>query len=68
MKKLSKEEMKNVMGGVAQPVYTCTCAGSGGQWIYPGGDRPSQETIDRDISESCNSGSASCIFAVPNVV
>ena len=59
--------MKMVMGGV-QALYTCTCAGSGGQWVYPGGERPSQATIDYAISEYCESGSASCIFMVPNVV
>jgi hypothetical protein len=65
MQKLSKDEMKKVMGGVAQTYYTCTCSGgTGGQWYYTSGSQPDQNEVSTDISDYCSSGEASCIWAV----
>jgi len=62
MQKLSKDEMKKVVGGVAQ-YFTCTCSGgTGGQWYYIDGQQPPQSEVSQDISDSCSSGEASCIW------
>ncbi len=56
MKKLSKQEMKNVQGGG----YRCSCVGSAGTWQYTSGNRPSDAVVAQDVSDNCSSGSASC--------
>ena len=55
--KLSRTEMKNVMGGNAQ-ACSCKCSGGTGTWVYS--YEPSRGTIDSDISKYCSSGSAGC--------
>jgi len=61
MKKLSKQEMKQLQGGT----YGCTCSGGTGQWIYTSGTRPSDSTISGDISSYCSSGAATCGYNQP---
>lgn len=57
MEKLSNDEMKKVMGGVAAQV-TCSCYGSVGAWEYT--DTPTgNQTLD-DIADYCRSGYGSC--------
>ena len=65
MKKLSKDEMKKVMGGVMAPPegdgtgYMCRCTGSIGEWVYPGGD-PGATQTNQDIQDYCRSGQGKC--------
>ncbi|MBS1735742.1 MAG: bacteriocin [Bacteroidetes bacterium] len=62
MRELTKDEMKQVVGG--RVMYTCTCAGGTGQWFYTSGDRPADNVIASDVQSYCSSGQASCIYAV----
>lgn len=55
-----QDEMKKVMGGRFM-AYTCSCNGGSDEWFYTGGDRPSQQIIDNDISDYCQSG-GSCTY------
>ncbi len=65
MKKLSRAEMKNLMGGFKNDVkYTCTCSGGTGQWFYTGSNQPAQSTINADIANYCASGAATCLWVV----
>jgi bacteriocin-like protein len=52
MKKLSKDEMKKVMGGVVQPLFNCQCNGTG---TWSGHYGSAQEIAD-DISAYCANG------------
>ncbi len=61
--KLSKAEMKNVLGGVVQPMYSggyCT-GGSTGAWYYPDGPVDAFTCSD-DILTYCSSGSGGCTY------
>ena len=64
MKKLSRNEMKKVMGGVNAPgdrICGGSCVGSVGEWIY----LPQTGTFGgclRDIATYCSSGSGSCSY------
>ena len=69
MKKLSRNEMKNVMGGNNQETrLTCTCSGPFGQsnsFQYANGT-PEQWVISADIQTHCGQGgSATCIYQLP---
>jgi len=57
MKKLSKEEMKKVMGGKDAAV-SCTCSGSVGAWTYTS-TPTGMQSLD-DIATYCSSGYGSC--------
>lgn len=60
---LTKNQMRMVIGGVRQ-VYQCTCTGgSGGQWIYQSGERPSDNKLSTDIADACSTSQATCIYA-----
>ena len=55
MKKLSREEMKNVLGGIYPPATcSCSCNGQTGSWDYIG--QPSGPTLVQDIKDYCNNG------------
>ena len=60
--KLNRNEMKNIMAGVAQePCHTsCTCTGSVGAWDYLGTNPILATTLGNDIKTYCSSGSGSC--------
>lgn len=58
MKKLSRDEMKNVMGGLAQ--CECACTGSTGSWVYTHNAQPPRGSLDRDISTYCPTNQGSC--------
>lgn len=64
MKKLSRDEMKNVVGGTV--ALTCTCSGPWGQsnTFQYGNGTPEQWVIAADIQDHCSSGSATCIYAL----
>lgn len=66
MKKLSRNEMKILSGGIAT-VLTCTCSGPFGQSnVFRYMDyTPENYEIAADINRECSSGSASCIYALP---
>ena len=65
MKKLSKEEMMKVVGGVIDfevgddTGFMCRCTGSVGEWVYPGGD-PGPSQTEQDIQAYCRSGRGTC--------
>ena len=63
--KLSRAEMKNVLGG-DDPILdggggnriTCSCTGSVGSWYYT--DTPTDQQVADDIKRYCSSGQGSC--------
>ncbi len=57
MKKLTRDEMKNVVGGLQQACH-CTCSGSVGAWTYT--SEPSGSTISSNIATYCSTGQATC--------
>ena len=57
MQKLSKDEMKKVMGGVTEPI-SCTCTDCVGAWSYSSTPTGIQ-TLD-DIVSYCRTGFGSC--------
>jgi hypothetical protein len=57
--KLSKSEMKNVLGGKAAH-YSCACIGSVGAWTA---NYSSVTQMANSIKESCSSGQGSCSAA-----
>lgn len=53
MKKLSKNEMKGIKGGVALP--TCSCNNETGTWVYL--SQPTLKEIQDDTLNYCHYGS-----------
>ena len=54
MKKLSRDEMRNALGGNVPAACSCTCNGQTGSWEYSG--QPSGATLVQDIKDYCRNG------------
>lgn len=57
LQKLNKAEMKNVMGGVVKPNFSCQCTGSVGTWTTY---YSSTTAMINDIQATCSSGQGTC--------
>jgi len=61
MKKISRNEMKNVMGGTVPDCHTsCQCNGSVGSWEYTSTQPIATSTLQNDVTTYCSSGSGTC--------
>jgi hypothetical protein len=67
MKKLSRDQMKNLMGGKLVPnssdsyrIVGAGCTGSVGEWMYTSQDVSSAQCI-ADVKLYCSSGDGYCI-------
>lgn len=59
MKQLTRQQMKNVRGGLLDDACTCTCSGSiPGSWYYTGGAQPSNTYLHNDLDTYCGSSSS----------
>ena len=53
LKKLNRDQMKTVLGGVEMQKYNCQCSGQVGTWS---GNYASQAAADADIPNYCRNG------------
>jgi hypothetical protein len=58
---LSRNEMKNILGGIIQQCQTsCSCTGSPGAWTYISHDPIPKNVLSSDIHTYCPTGSGKC--------
>ena len=56
--RLTRNEMKNIGGGVVPAPCRCSCSGSTGTWSY--NYEPNGATIAKDIKDYCSTNTANC--------